>query len=307
MPLVPRWSPTLILPPKYINDIKGLPSSVAAFEEPLFREHHGKYTNLGTADRTVISSVKIDLTRNISKTLSGVQDEADQCIPATIGECEEWTPLTLYPIVARIIAQISGRIFVGLPLCRNPQWLGLTLSYTREVFAAVWPITQLNPLLRPFLVERLPEMQAIRKSMKGGRDMLEPLVRMRMEATKDPDTDAEFNMIKPLLDNCNEKDRKDMVVQCRSQMTLAMAAIHTTAMNTTQALLDLCAYPEHIQPLREEIEEMMAADGGKFVKSNMTKLRKLDSFIKESQRLSPPGMSTCFPLQNPRTNTNRYR
>lgn len=56
-------------------------------------------------------------------------------------------------------------------------------------------------------------------------------------------------------------------------------------------LYDLAAYQEHVAPLREELQTVLSEDGGKFRKSTMPKLRKLDSFMKESQRVNPPGLS----------------
>lgn len=69
-------------------------------------------------------------------------------------------------------------------------------------------------------------------------------------------------------------------------------------MATTQAIFDLAARPEYIQPLRDEIQQVIDQDGQDFdgegflklKKTSMTKLRKMDSFLKESQRLSPPGV-----------------
>ena len=65
-------------------------------------------------------------------------------------------------------------------------------------------------------------------------------------------------------------------------------------------MFDLACRPEYIQPLRDEIDKVIAEDGQdvgeegfpKLKKTSMTKLRKLDSFLKESQRLSPPALST---------------
>jgi len=66
-------------------------------------------------------------------------------------------------------------------------------------------------------------------------------------------------------------------------------------MATTAAIYDLAAHPEHIQPLRDEIEQVVNEDGNdvdgvsfkKLKKSSMPKLWKLDSFLKESQRFTP--------------------
>ena len=60
----------------------------------------------------------------------------------------------------------------------------------------------------------------------------------------------------------------------------------------THALFDLAAAPEYIQPLRDEIEPIVAAEG--WTKAAMDKMWKLDSLFRESQRLNGIGLSTCL-------------
>ncbi|KAJ2924987.1 hypothetical protein H1R20_g12091, partial [Candolleomyces eurysporus] len=67
-------------------------------------------------------------------------------------------------------------------------------------------------------------------------------------------------------------------------MLINFAAIHTTSITTTNALFNLAARQEYIGPLRAEIEEVTRAYG--WTKESMARLRKLDSFMKESSRLS---------------------
>ena len=57
----------------------------------------------------------------------------------------------------------------------------------------------------------------------------------------------------------------------------------------SHALYDLAASPEYIEPLREEVEAITAAEG--WTKAAMGKMRKLDSFLKESQRFNGIGLS----------------
>jgi cytochrome P450 len=79
-------------------------------------------------------------------------------------------------------------------------------------------------------------------------------------------------------------------------IVLNFAAIHTTSMVSkrfdiilqktfTHAIYDLVEHPEYIAPLREEIEALLAVDGWSY--STMTKMHKLDSFLKESIRCHP--------------------
>jgi cytochrome P450 len=47
----------------------------------------------------------------------------------------------------------------------------------------------------------------------------------------------------------------------------------------------LAAFPEYMQPLREEVEEVVKSEG--WTKAGLDQMHKIDSFIRESQRLSP--------------------
>ncbi|KAF2233096.1 cytochrome P450 [Viridothelium virens] len=72
-------------------------------------------------------------------------------------------------------------------------------------------------------------------------------------------------------------------------LILTPAAVHITSMAATQAFFDLCHRPEYIAALREELLQVLHEDEG-FKKTTLTKLRKLDSVMRESQRLSPPSL-----------------
>ena len=59
-------------------------------------------------------------------------------------------------------------------------------------------------------------------------------------------------------------------------------------------LYDLAATPECIQPLREEVEAIVAADG--WTKGAIAKMWKLDSLFRESSRYHGISISSCHPL-----------
>ena len=61
----------------------------------------------------------------------------------------------------------------------------------------------------------------------------------------------------------------------------------------SHVLYDLAAFPEYIEPLREEVETITAVDG--WTKAAMGKMRKLDSFLKESMRLADGSLSASAP------------
>ena len=67
-------------------------------------------------------------------------------------------------------------------------------------------------------------------------------------------------------------------------------------MQMAQTVFDLVSHPEYIGPLRDEVKSVKASDGETWTKAGIAKLRKMDSFMKESQRFRPPGLGT-IPFQ----------
>lgn len=76
------------------------------------------------------------------------------------------------------------------------------------------------------------------------------------------------------------------------EVVMSLASIHTSQMNAVHVLYDLAAIPGYIDVLRKEINEVIKQDGPwlSWEKSSFYKLKKLDSFMRESQRLNPPSL-----------------
>jgi cytochrome P450 len=75
-------------------------------------------------------------------------------------------------------------------------------------------------------------------------------------------------------------------------LVLNFASIHTTANSFTHALYHLAVNPQYVTILRTEVQEIVAADG--WTKSAMSKMRRLDSFFRESTRFSTLNGRECL-------------
>jgi hypothetical protein len=64
----------------------------------------------------------------------------------------------------------------------------------------------------------------------------------------------------------------------------------------TQILYRLLANPEYLKPLRQEIEAAVAEEG--WTKAGMDKMRKLDSIVRETQRIDTLSLGLSASLQN---------
>lgn len=94
-------------------------------------------------------------------------------------------------------------------------------------------------------------------------------------------------------------DQKGFVVKLTElQLNLTVVAIHTTSSALSRAIIDLCRHPEVVQPMREEIIEVIGSEG--WSKTSLYKLRLMDSFLKESSRCVPQSHSkwaSCVKLE----------
>lgn len=79
----------------------------------------------------------------------------------------------------------------------------------------------------------------------------------------------------------------------RRALIMGLASIHLTTMAAAHVIYDMCAMPEYFEPLRAELIDALTEHGG-WGKMRVNKMRRMDSFLRESQRLSPP--SLCIPL-----------
>lgn len=146
-----------------------------------------------------------------------------------------------------------------------------------------------HPWLRPIAQFFVPEINRIKGDHKHAHDLLLPELARR-------DAEAEMSTKRPYYDTIEWMQKRakkigetsfDSKELAKIQMLTATAAIHTTRLAITHTLLDLAARPEYLEPLRQEIREVTKDRQGLLQKQDLTHLKKLDSFMKESMRHSP--------------------
>ena len=144
--------------------------------------------------------------------------------------------------------------------------------------------------MHPFVVRFLPSWYRIHQNLRLSKKLIVPLVneRRKTEAEQGPDYQKPVDFLQWMMDAADEDEGKPYKLAHR-QLLVSLASIHTTTMSAAHALYDLCAHREFLEPVREEMEAVLSQDGG-WNKTTLTKMRKLDSFLKESQRINPPSL-----------------
>jgi cytochrome P450 len=209
-----------------------------------------------------------------------------------IPACEDWTPVFIFPKLVKVIAQVSGRIFVGSELCHDKDYLDTAINYTTELIDAMKAIKRMNPWLRPFLASRLPQVQRVNEREELAVKFFEPIVQARREAAKNPDYQKPDDMLQWFLnrsDQCKSQSLRHIV---KMQLLMIFAGIHNTTVTTTNILYNLAVTPDYIPPLREEIQTVIGDNGGVLTSRALQQLEKLDSYMKETLRFHPPEITS---------------
>lgn len=293
----------IILPHALYNEIKERPEEEVSFTNYINERFMVPYTK-ANLPHEVIDAVKFDVTRNISKILGELQDETAYIFDKQIGDQPTWKVFPVYYSILQIVAGLSSRTFVGLPLCRDPEWVAANITFTIDVMRAVNAITAWHPFLRPIVSPFLPALRSLRAYRKLGSEKMKPQVMSIMQKLKtrtaeklpiagSHEEEGDFNLVRWIFNHYKDIDSITPTEVGRWQMMVSFAAIHTTTMALSHMLFDLAAHPQYIAELREEIEAVIEEENypdRTLRKTGMSKLKKLDSFMKESQRLSPPGI-----------------
>ena len=115
--------------------------------------------------------------------------------------------------------------------------------------------------------------------------MIIPIIHeRRRREQEDPSYEKPDDFLQHLMDGGQEIDDVETTVQ--RLMVTYLGSGPSTIIAVAQVLFDLCAHPEYVEPLRQEALEVLCKGG--YTKQALAGMKKIDSFMRESQRLSPP-------------------
>jgi cytochrome P450 len=184
-------------------------------------------------------------------------------------------------------------VFLGEKICRNPDWLRITVNYTIDSLIAAAQLRLWPEFLRPFVARFLPKCKTIRQELAEANNIINPVVEERQKARKAAIAEGRpEETYHDAIQWLGENSQSQSFGQAAMQLALSTAAIHTTTDLLTQVILDLCEREEIVHELRREIITVLG-DGG-WNKSTMYKLKLMDSVIKESQRVKPMAIGWCL-------------
>ena len=102
-------------------------------------------------------------------------------------------------------------------------------------------------------------------------------------------------MIQWVMDTTAPEERRNFRQMAHLQLLLSAASLHATNNLLAECVYDLATHHDIQEELRQEVMEVLVNEEAWARKDSIVRLKKLDSFIRESQRLS--GNIGEFPLR----------
>jgi len=279
----------IVVPPKYLNELRKLPDDVVDFDEAIAQTIHAKYTKIPIGQVIIPHTIKASLTPALVRLNPMISDEVQASIYKELPPCNSWTSININQKLLRIVALVSGRVFIGEELSRSEDYLDAAINYTVELMNARRAVERLRPWQRPFLGNRLPEVKKLDERLVKADKFMRPIVAARRQLQ---DSENPNDMLQWMMDGQGKFHEYTTEELARMQLALSFAAIHTTSVTATNAFYNLAAYPQYASELRDEIRSVLAEHNGVFSSPALQAMKKLDSFIKETMRLYPIGSAT---------------
>jgi len=193
--------------------------------------------------------------------------------------------------VEKMLVRMSARVFVGFPLCRNEEWIHTAREYVDSVLDIMVALRGYPDLIKGPISLFQPATWRSARAVKTANRLVGEDVLARRGRRKEGGPE-ELDFTRFMMDAANDIESQPHKLAQR-QLVLNLGAIHSTSTTAVQALYDMISRPEYIQPLRDEIKTQLMKHNG-WTKSTVNSMVKMDSFLRESQRLHPPSLCKCL-------------
>ncbi|RDA85058.1 hypothetical protein CP532_3129 [Ophiocordyceps camponoti-leonardi (nom. inval.)] len=284
----------LVLPRKYLDELHNAPVHRLSSIQGLIKNFGGHYSGISLLGESDIGTraVQTRITPNLPKFSDAMRDELEYALRTEMPDCQDWTTVSVQPLLLKLLGHVTQRIFIGLPLCRNQKWLDISSQLGHNVTMTQMAMRVVPPWMRPLLDLVLPCCWRYKACIRDGKALIAPEVRRRrrLEET-DPDYVKPQDLLQAMMDLSTPGEKENQAENlAHRQLLMTLVSGHSTAAAGAHALFDLVARPDCMEELRREAIQLLRDEGGCWRKQSLSKLSKMDSFLRESQRMNPPSL-----------------
>ncbi|KAI0947286.1 hypothetical protein AcV7_009746 [Taiwanofungus camphoratus] len=282
VPLWNQWA-VVVSGSRMNEELRKLPEEQMSFLAAADEFMQLKYT-IAPRHPVHVKTMRENLTRNMATLLPDLIDEIRAAVQDMIPtHGAEWVSVTGLPMMTRLIARVSNRAFVGLPTCRDSEYLDFFSQFPSDVVKGKAILSMVPKPLKSLIGPLLPWS---RRGLRRLARHLKPIIEERKKALREFEgnwVEKPNDMLMWLIEEAMVMgESTEFIVQ--GILSANFGSTHTSSISVTHALYHLAGSPQYLQPLREEIEGVIESHG--WTKQALSMLWKLDSFMRESQRFN---------------------
>ncbi|KAI3570532.1 cytochrome P450 [Fusarium oxysporum f. sp. albedinis] len=284
----------IMLPPSAVDEVAAFPNELASNLHALEFDLASHFTGLGHLRDAHLHArfVHRKITPNLARLAAGIEQEVDRAIEELLdAPADGWREVTIYPILTQLSSRVSARIMLGKDYATDEKWLLIAQKFTENFLGTVMIMRSCPNFMLPILKWALPTSWATTKHIREAQKHLGPefsrLLALSENTNWKPSDEEEKWGVEWLVHLAEDKERTPESL-VHAEILLILASIPTTVFSEINVLLDIISHDGLIDQVREEIEQVAAEEEWSF--KSYGKLHKLDSILRESQRLAPPTM-----------------
>ncbi|KAL4862294.1 cytochrome P450 [Aspergillus spectabilis] len=273
-----------VLPPKYVPKMRNcgpselsMSDTVQKYLLPKFSGKFGKY-EVEVASKLVNA--------NLSPIRLIIRARTDEILEKEFGEnLDKWKRLNARKLSSRITKYVSGRIVYGPSLVANDTFLNAMEHYTSTFVSHGYLLRWFNlgPLRNYVLY--LFQWSRRRNLAVVTRYIADEIAKRKQAQQTIGEDEKPIDCIQWVLDENIPAHLKTPEEIAHRLMMVSVTFIDTMITSLLNLLYDTAACKEILDEIRAEILEYPAAE--RWTESNLAKMKKFDSFIRESFRLTP--------------------
>ncbi|KAF3000341.1 hypothetical protein E8E14_002268 [Neopestalotiopsis sp. 37M] len=280
--------------PKQVKELDAAPDTVLSLQgaskqmlQPMYTMHGFDWFNRrGTEGVGFVRALRTLLTNNVPQILPDLGSIIrtrfqEQHATHSVVNGTRLSPV--YPMIVKLVVLSNAVSFFGKSLTNNEAFMESALQYVEETLLCA-EVVRLSPqwmasIIGTFISRRLKSHEVVFDTLLTIAEQRCLERDMKNLGHSVPD---HADCIQWIMETAPRKAPWTPKRIVHELMAIWFGSVHAMATTTTFAIQDLCLHPEYVEPLRVELEQ-----GYEDFQRTNSGLPLLDSFIKESARLTP--------------------
>jgi len=297
----------LILPAKYLAELSRMPPEQLSLNlaiAEVFQRHPG-VTGVMTDHSVQKKAVSTRLTAGLPGYIPRMQLQIGRSLEEVVRRFTKsvkraggdvtgggWKPVRIHDLAQRMTQLTVGHGFV-VELAEDENYISATEQFVRSSFLHLMFLQAFPEWAKPFAAMVFPPSWRVDWALDRARGLLIPIIeerrrRLRLEREGEQQYTKPDDLLQHLMDVGDQAGGEDAEATMQRLMAMNFGGCGALVDATAKVLLDLCEHPECVEPIRREVLDVLALDGGiSFSKRGLAEMKRLDSFMRESHRWSP--------------------